>query len=86
MAATITEIKSLARAYTEKAVQTLGGIMSQSDCPPAARVAAATALLDRGWGKPAQAHVGGDEGDPAIKVDQNITVTIVDPNGGEQGL
>jgi hypothetical protein len=83
VAASITEIKSLARAYTEKAVQTLGGIMSQADCPPAARVAAAIGLLDRGWGKPAQAHVGGDEDDPAIKVDQNITVKIVDPAGGK---
>lgn len=28
--------------------------MKQPEAPPAARVAAATALLDRGWGKPAQ--------------------------------
>jgi hypothetical protein len=29
--------------------------MSDADQPPAARVAAAKELLDRGWGKPAQA-------------------------------
>jgi hypothetical protein len=28
--------------------------------PPAARVAAASALLDRGWGKASQSHVGED--------------------------
>jgi len=28
--------------------------MEQTDAPPAARVAAANSLLDRGWGKPAQ--------------------------------
>lgn len=32
----------------------LAGIMDQNDAPPAARVSAAQALLDRGWGKPAQ--------------------------------
>ncbi len=68
MAANLTQIKSLARAYTEKAIETLGGIMSQPSCPESARVAAATALLDRGWGKPAQALVGGDETDNAIKL------------------
>jgi hypothetical protein len=68
VAANITQIKSLARAYTEKAIETLGGIMSQPGCPESARVAAATALLDRGWGKPAQAVVGGDETDNPISV------------------
>lgn len=56
-----TEIKSLARGHTASAINTLAGIMNQSDAQPSARVAAATALLDRGWGKPAQAIVGGDE-------------------------
>ena len=49
------EIKSLARGHTETALNVLVGIMNQSEAPPAARVSAATALLDRGWGKPAQA-------------------------------
>ena len=48
------EIKSLARVHTATALKTLAGIMEQGDAPPAARVAAAQALLDRGWGKPAQ--------------------------------
>lgn len=54
MAKTPTDIRSLARAHTATALKTLAGIMEQSDAPPAARVSAATALLDRGWGRPAQ--------------------------------
>ena len=54
----LTKVKSLARAYTEKAVEVLGGIMSAPQCSDAARVAAANSLLDRGWGKPAQSHEG----------------------------
>lgn len=45
------EIRSLARTHTESALKTLAGIMNQPDAPPAARVSAAQALLDRGWGK-----------------------------------
>lgn len=57
-----TNIKSLARTYTAAAVKTLVGIMKQPKAPPAARVAAANSLLDRGWGKPAQALTGEDGG------------------------
>lgn len=49
-----TDIRSLARSHSESAVKTLVGIMNQSEAPPAARVAAANSLLDRGWGKAPQ--------------------------------
>lgn len=48
------DIKALARAHTETALHTLAKIMTTSDAPPAARVAAAQALLNRGWGQPHQ--------------------------------
>jgi len=54
MAKAPTDIRSLARSYTESALKTLAGIMQQPEAPPAARVSAAVALIDRGWGKPAQ--------------------------------
>lgn len=54
MAKTPTDIKSLARRHTELALKTLVGIAGQAKAPSAARVAAASALLDRGWGKPKQ--------------------------------
>lgn len=54
MAKAPTDIRSLARSHTVTALRVLAGIMEQGDAPPAARVSAATALLDRGWGKPSQ--------------------------------
>jgi hypothetical protein len=54
MAKALTDIRSLARSHTESALKVLAGIMNEKEAPPAARVSAATALLDRGWGKPAQ--------------------------------
>ena len=49
-----TEIKSLARSHTESAIRVLAGIMNEEKAPHAARVSAAQALLDRGWGKAVQ--------------------------------
>lgn len=77
MAKTPTEIRSLARAHTEKAINVLVGIMEQPDAPPAARVAAVNSLLDRGWGKPAQPIENGEDG--AFQVVQRIERVIVDP-------
>jgi hypothetical protein len=72
-----TEIRSLARAHTESALKVLAGIMNQDDAPHAARVSAATALLDRGWGKPTQPIAGDDDAD-AIRI-ETIRHIIVDP-------
>ena len=80
MAKAPTEIRSLARGHTESALKVLAGIMNEDQAPHSARVSAATALLDRGWGKPAQAIIGGDDDDPAVKV-QAIVRKIVDPKG-----
>ena len=66
MAKTPTEIRSLARSHTETAIKTLVGIMQESKAPPAARVAAAQAILDRGWGKPSQPIDGDGEGGPLV--------------------
>jgi hypothetical protein len=48
------EIRSLARKYTHKALNTLVSIMVEPKAPAAARIMAANSLLDRGWGKAAQ--------------------------------
>ena len=61
MAKTPTEIRSLARAHTEAAINCLVGIMHNSTSDPA-KVSAANSLMDRGWGKPAQPVTGEDEG------------------------
>src|SRR5574343_1223339 len=56
--------KHLARAHTEKAVKVLAEILDGDDLR--AKVAAAQALLDRGWGKPAQQQIlsGDEDGGP----------------------
>ena len=48
------ELKELAAQHTPQAIQTLADIMNDKEAPPAARVAASTALLDRVYGKPQQ--------------------------------
>ena len=47
-------VRELAKQYTEAAIDTLAKVMEDPNAPPSARVAAAEALLARGWGKPQQ--------------------------------
>lgn len=54
MAKSLTEIRSAARTHTDLAIRTLKEVCSSKQSPPNARVSAAVALLDRGWGKPEQ--------------------------------
>ena len=54
------------RAHTGEAIKTLVSIMTNPKAAPAARVSAANALLDRGYGKPPQ-HISG-EGGPSYVV------------------
>jgi len=77
MAKTITEIRSLARSHTRTAINVLVVVMRAKDATPAARVSAATAILDRGWGKPAQALA--NDADRALELVQRIERVIVDP-------
>lgn len=49
-----TGIQEIARSHTEDAIQALVEIVGNKKAPAAARVSAASALLDRGYGKPAQ--------------------------------
>jgi Family of unknown function (DUF5681) len=57
----VAEVRELARAHTGKAIETLVSIMTNTKSAPAARVSAANALLDRGYGKPPQ-HITGEGG------------------------
>lgn len=52
-------IRELARDQSDTAITTLAEICGDTSAPQAARVAAAQALLDRGWGKPTQ-HIEAD--------------------------
>ena len=60
MAKSLAEIRTLARSHTRTAVRVLVVVMRSKDATAAARVSAANAILDRGWGKAAQPREGGD--------------------------
>jgi hypothetical protein len=49
------DVADAARELTGDAINTLADIMKSPNAPAAARVSAAQALLDRGYGKPVQA-------------------------------
>src|ERR1051325_2890838 len=74
------EIRSLARSHTRTAIRVLVGIMCSEDATPAARVSAANAILDRGWGKATQPLANSDDG--AIEVVHRIERVIVHPEKG----
>lgn len=73
MAKAKADIRSLARSHTEGAIKVLAGIMYQETAVAAARVAAAQALLDRGWGKAPQTMAGEDGEGPAELVIRWLT-------------
>ncbi|HEY3890647.1 MAG TPA: hypothetical protein VGM00_01675 [Bradyrhizobium sp.] len=77
MAKSLTEIRSLARSHTRTAINVLVGIMRSKDATAAARVSAANAILDRGWGKATQPVGNGDDG--ALQLIHRIERIIVDP-------
>ena len=68
MAKATADIRSLARGQTRLAIRTLTGICGSKTAPAAARVSAAQALLDRGWGKAPQPHTGEDNKDIRVTV------------------
>lgn len=75
-------IKDAAREYTEKALLTLADVMTDVEQPAAARVSAANALLDRGYGKPSNVIAGDEDGGP-IKTVSEIRLVGVQANVGD---
>lgn len=51
----VMDVRMLAKEWTTDSIKTLASIMNDVAASPNARVAAANSLLDRGWGRPAQA-------------------------------
>lgn len=69
-------VRKLARGHTEEAVNTLVECLGD-DHDGRVRVAAAQALLDRGYGKPTQPISGDEEGAPiAVAVSEELLALI----------
>lgn len=62
------DVKEAAQLYTADAISTLAEIMRSVEHPAAARVSAASALLDRGHGKPKQ----------SLDVDADVRATVTE--------
>lgn len=75
----VVEVRELAQSYAPDAFETLAAVVRDTTCSPAARVAAATALLDRGYGKPVQQIQQLDsQGNPADPITINILAAAAD--------
>ena len=75
MSKTLTEIRSLARSHTGAAIRALAGVMNSRNATHAAKISAANAILDRGWGKPPQSLQNSDDG--ALELIHRIERVIV---------
>jgi len=64
-------LRDVARQYTEQAIETLVNIALSGESE-AARVSAANAILDRGYGKPSQVVQGDEDGCPLRTVNDII--------------
>lgn len=62
------DLREAAQAFTDDALNVLASIMKDEEQPAASRVSAASAILDRGHGKPKQ----------ALDVDANVTATVTE--------
>lgn len=60
-------LSDLCKVHTQLAVTVLSDILIDGEAPLAARISAAQALLDRGWGKPSQAVEVSGPGGSAIQ-------------------
>ncbi|MGY2052401.1 DUF5681 domain-containing protein [Methylobacterium sp. JK268] len=74
----IARVRDLAREHTETAIAVLVEIATEGESE-AARVSAASAILDRGYGKPTQPVDGDGEGGPVSLT--GLQVVFVRPDG-----
>jgi hypothetical protein len=81
MPKSVLQIRSLARSHTRTALNVLVGVMRNANATAPARIAAANAILDRGWGKATQPVGNGEEG--ALELIHRIERIIVHPENSD---
>jgi hypothetical protein len=75
----VKEIVDLCRELTPLGIKRMKAILESETAAPAAQVAAFTAVMDRGWGKPMQAvEHSGPNGEP---IPTSLTVVFKAPDG-----
>lgn len=75
----IKEIQELARDHCSDALKTLVSIHKSAKASPAARVSAAIAILERGYGKPTQTiNASVKRLDPATLSDAELAALVAD--------
>jgi len=62
------DLKSLARGYTEKGIQVLGGYINSPEIEPEIKVQAIKIMFERGWGRPNQPVDAKHEGEIKITI------------------
>ena len=73
----ISEIQEMARKHTAEAIETLVAVMRDASASPAARVSAASAVIDRAAGKPVQAIEASGFTQPASELsDDELAASI----------
>ena len=82
MSKTLIEIQSLARSHTRTALNVLVGVMRSKDATATAKVSAANAILDRGWGKATQPVGNSDDG--TLELIHRIERVIVHPENPDR--
>lgn len=75
-------VKAIAREHTDAAIAALVANLSHENGSVVNQ--AAIALLDRGYGKPAQAVVGGDDDDNPLRIITRVERIIVDSDANSQ--
>ena len=73
----ISEIQELARKHTAEAIETLVAVMRDTSASPAARVSAASAVIDRAAGKPVQAIEASGSTRPASELSDDELAAII---------
>jgi hypothetical protein len=71
------ELKEMCRTYTEEGLKAVIAIMQDTKKQPKDRLKAVEILLERGYGKAAQAIIGGDEGDKPVKLSVESIVQLL---------
>lgn len=67
-------VEELARVSTTSALKTLVSVMESKSSPPSARVSAACAVLDRGWGRaPQTVEIGNKDKKPFEVASLNLS-------------